>query len=116
MIIERRVAIGETAVLWGLHAANLEPVEQPFIDPPTAAAFRILRIDTLSVGETLVETGHQAKSVRVQVENLSDAPATFRMEIKLGPNYAKMTHELGNVVENAWRRTFDDLRRGRSAG
>jgi hypothetical protein len=108
IVTSKPVRAGGRAVVWGLFATNRQPVSQPFVDPPTAAAFVIQRIDVLTEGETHVETGRSGhKAIRVQVENRSDEPAVFRMELELGPNYARMSRELALVVEAGWREAYD---------
>jgi hypothetical protein len=86
------------------------PIGEPAIDPATAAAFVILRIDVLTEGETLAEVGFLAKSVRVLVENRAEIPCRFRMEIALAPDYAKLTREVGALFDSEWGRRRDTLK------
>jgi hypothetical protein len=72
--------------------------------PRARAAFDLQRIDVLTVGETLDEIGHLAMSVRLVVRNRSARPTRFRAEIELTPDLVRMERELGNLVDDAWRK------------
>ena len=108
LAVSELVAPGEDAILFVLlpdATSNLElkPVAI-WMNPPTAAAFdKPRRIDVLTIGETLDETGELAASVRLVVHNFSARPARFVAEIELGPDLPKMERELGTIVDNAWR-------------
>jgi hypothetical protein len=84
---------------------------EAIVDPPTAAAFQIERIDELDAGETFAETGHRSRSVRIVVRNLSDAPAIFRMVIGVMSDPRALERELTIIAEDAWRSTWNRLRR-----
>ena len=58
-----------------------------YIDPPSVAAFAIIRIDELMPGETEAEIGRRR----------SDEPAKFRTEIPVLPNPVKLGHELTQI-------------------
>jgi hypothetical protein len=107
LAVSEPVAPGAVAVIFALLPSadvgvNLKPVSV-WRDPPTAAAFDVRRIDVLTVGETLDEIGHLAGSVRLVVYNRSPHIARFRAQIDLEPDLSRMEHELGNIVDAAWR-------------
>ena len=82
-----------------------------YIDPPSAAAFAIIRIDELTPGETEAEIGRRHRAVRIVVRNHSDEPAKFRMEIPVLPNPVKLGQELTKICDDAWRAAWDRIRR-----
>jgi hypothetical protein len=86
--------------------ADLKPTAV-WRDPPTAVTFELQRIDVLTGAETLDEIGHLATSVRLVVRNRSSQRARFRAEIELSPNLARMERELGNLVDQTWRKGRD---------
>jgi hypothetical protein len=107
LAVSEPVAPGEVAIIFALlpdggAGADLKPVGV-WRDPPTAAAFDLRRIDVLTVGETLDEIGHLAGSVRLVVYNRSPQIARFRAQIDLEPDLSRMEHQLGNIVDAAWR-------------
>lgn len=76
------IAPGMPCAILRLIPDGIRPASgQAFVDPPTAAAFSIERIDELDAGECYAETGHLSRAVRLAVRNVSDAPAVFRMTI-----------------------------------
>jgi hypothetical protein len=82
LAVSEPIAPGEVAVIFALvPSADASLDHRPIAvwrDPPTAAAFDLQRIDVLTIGETLDETGHLASSVRLVVRNRSAEPAQFR--------------------------------------
>jgi hypothetical protein len=106
------VAPGESVAILRLIPDGIVPASaEAFVDPPTAAAFRIERIDELDAGETFAETGHLSRSVRLVVRNTSAAPASFRMTIPVIPDPHALERELGKLAEDAWRTAWDRVRR-----
>ena len=83
-------------------STDLHPVAL-WRDPPTAAVFELRRLDVLTVGETLDETGHFAASVRLVVFNRSTEARRFRAELELAPDLPKMQRRLGNLFDDVWR-------------
>jgi hypothetical protein len=111
LAVSEPIAPGELAVIFALLPSNslgadLKPTAV-WRDPPTAAAFDLHRIDVLTAGETLDETGHLTGSVRLVVRNRSSQVAIFRAEIELGPDLMRLERDLGNIVDDAWRRVRD---------
>ena len=69
------IAPGMPCAILRLIPDGIRPASgQAFVDPPTAAAFSIERIDELDAGECYAETGHLSRAVRLAVRNVSDAP------------------------------------------
>ena len=111
------IAPGETVTLFVLvprsdPRVELKPVAV-WMDPPTAAAFEgPLRVDVLTPGETVDLCGVIAASIRMVVQNKNGAASVrFRAEIQLAPDISRMAHDLGNLVEQAWREARDDPER-----
>lgn len=116
LILSDVVQPGETVVLFALVPESRLDVElRPagvWMDPPTAAAFeKPLRVDVLTVGETLDLCGALSASVRLVVRNRSSSPARFRAEVELMPDLPRMEQRLGNLVDDAWRKGRDEHKR-----
>ena len=113
-IVSERIPPGYTVALLVLIPEGLIAYDQAYVDPPTASAFTIERIDPLDAGETFAETGHRIASIRLSVRNRSSAPAIFRGEIPVclpGEHPAMLARELPRIAERDWRDAHDKARR-----
>jgi hypothetical protein len=80
-----------------------------FMDPPSRALFELQRVDPLTAGEVLAYTAgrYALPGVLVRVRNRSAEPARFRAQIDSGPDLSRLEHQVGVLVEDAWRRGGD---------
>jgi len=99
---------GERAVVFVLLPDDVA-VHALWVDPPTAAAFgeKPERLDVLTAAETFDVVQVLRPSLRIVVHNLSDEPCVYRAQVGLLPNRSKLEHELGNIVDDAWRTAHD---------
>lgn len=81
------------------------------MDPPTAAAFTVDRLDELTPGETHVLCGELAPALRLVVTNTGAAVARFRAAVATLPELARVEAQIGRVVERDWRTAYDAARK-----
>jgi hypothetical protein len=84
-----------------------------YMDPPTAAAFAIERVDPLTAGELHVLTGILAPGLSITVRNDAQSARRFRAEIQVARDLDVLEDELAHVVERDWAATYDRARRER---
>jgi hypothetical protein len=78
-----------------------------FMDPPTAAAFTIERIEVLTPGEMHVLSGMLTPGALIAVRNGSIHPARFRAELECPPDVDQLERELEVIVDRDWRAAYD---------
>lgn len=100
---------GQSGALIAVLRPGCRPVGL-YMDPPTAAAFQIERIDELRASETMdllqTETA-DAPALRIVLRNRGATPAAFRAQIDLMPDLSALELQLGNAVDAAWREARD---------
>jgi hypothetical protein len=111
MIIQsNRIAPGARQCLIGL-VRDREKVAAVNMDPPSAAAFALERVDALTAGEVSAHTNgrYLAPGCLVTIRNTSSAPAVFRAEVVGGPDVEQLVHEIEEKAEEAWTRGGDPI-------
>jgi hypothetical protein len=84
-----------------------------YMDPPTAAAFTVERVELLTPRETHAIAEVLAHGVLIAVRNDHRRPRRFRAEITEVRDVGEMEDELGRVVERDWAAAYDRARRAR---
>lgn len=86
-------------------------VSAVLMDPPTAASFRVDRLDELTAGETHVLCGELAPSLRVLITHTGAVAARFRAVVDTDPDLDGVELQIGRVVERDWRTAYDTARK-----
>jgi hypothetical protein len=86
------------------------------MDPPTAAAFSIERLDRLEPYELaeLAPSYAKCRGILLRVRNTSSAPLVFRAQVTLGPDPGPVNRSLAEVLERWKREQYAAGRRGLS--
>ncbi len=102
------IAPGERAIMFMPIPPGTD-VERLDVDPPTAAHFRILRADLISVEECQALTGVPGPAVRLELENASDRSCPARMFVDV--EIAREAHQRSlEQAAEAWNRQAFALR------
>jgi hypothetical protein len=84
-----------------------------YMDPPTAAAFTIERVDALTPGEMHVLTSIAAPGVAITVRNDAGSARRFQAEVVETRDLGDMAQELARIVERDWGVAYDGAKRVR---
>jgi hypothetical protein len=109
-VLSGPVAPGRSAVVFALLPRRRYVVEL-VRDPPTAATFRIDRVDELTAGETELACGETSPALRIVVTNLGAVVAQFRGAVDTAPELEGVERQIGQVVERDWAAAYDLARR-----
>ncbi len=78
-----------------------------YMDPSTAAAFTIERIEHLTPGEMHLLSGMLTPGALIAVRNGSAAAARFRAELECPADAEPLERELAAIVERDWGEAHD---------
>jgi hypothetical protein len=87
-----------------------------YMDPPTAAAFTIERVDQLTPGEMHVLANLLLPGVCITVRNDGDRARRFRADVDVATDLEAMEDELAHVVDRDWAAAYDRARRAHRNG
>jgi hypothetical protein len=82
-----------------------------YMDPPTAAAFTIERVEPVTPGEMHVLANVVAPGVCITVRNDGPTARRFRAEVDVTRDLDAMEDELARIVERDWADARDRARR-----
>jgi hypothetical protein len=85
-----------------------------YMDPPTAAAFTVERVDRLAPGEMHVLANMALPGVAITVRNDSNRARCFSADIDVTPDVAVMEGELAEVIERDWVAAYNRAKRARN--
>jgi hypothetical protein len=84
-----------------------------YMDPATASAFTIERVDPLTAGEMHVLANVALPGICITVRNDGPTARRFRADIDATPDLDIMEDQLARVVDRDWAAAYDRARRSR---
>jgi hypothetical protein len=84
-----------------------------YMDPPTAAAFTIERVEPLTPGEMHILANRILPGLCITIRNDGDRARPFRAEIDVMMDLGAMEDELTRIVDRDWAAAYDRAQRAR---